>query len=246
MKYISFLALLLFSIPVFTQDKDSLDAGKGSIYYENNYELLFQFGFIETSKMHPVKMRFSGFYHTEETMHFDFARRLGFYTGIGVRNIGMVEHSLVSDEKMKRRTYTIGIPLALKIGSMKTKRYLYVGTEMEVAFHYKQKLFVPEMKKRTFTEWFSPRVNAWQPSIFAGLKFSEYWSLRMKYYLHDFINSNFVGRDFDKDVDYSNYISSNLFYVALVFNLSKERINKAKNAPMRNAEPVGNYTYSYN
>lgn len=240
MKFQFLTIICLFSLSVFGQD-DSVGVYKnGKIYYENNYEFLFQFGFIETQQKLPVKLRFSGFYHSEEIVHVDFARRVGFYTGVGLRNVGMIEMSMATSDKMKRRTYTLGVPMAVKIGSMKARRYLYGGAEMEMAFHYKQKLFVEGMKKEKYSEWFSQRVNMWQPSLFAGFKYSDNWSVRIKYYLNDFLNRSFTGRDFGQFVDYSKYKTSNLFYVALVLTISGEQLSSVK-TKANEAKPVSSY-----
>lgn len=211
------------------QDGDSTQNNYKRVYYENNYEFLFQFGFIETEQPQPVTLRFSGFYHTEELMHIDFGTRFGMYSGVGIRNVGLVETNNNTDYKIKRRTYMLGVPLALKIGGMKSKKYLILGGEMELAFHYKQKLFIPGYKKEVEKEWFSNRINMWHPSIFAGIKFKERVSFRAKYYFQNFLNQEFQGIDFKRienyqQIAYDRYVKSNIFYLSLVFHLSDEGV----------------------
>ena len=126
---------------------------------------------------------------------------------------------------MKRRSYSLGFPVALKLGSFRDHFFLFGGYEWEWMFHYKQKLFL-EGNKYKFREWTSDRVNPWIPSFFAGIQFPQGFRLKFKYYLDDFLNPDFTGIDFGEQVDYSAFESTGIWYVSIAFFINKKQIEK--------------------
>lgn len=136
--------------------------------------------------------RFSAFLHVAQQYHVNFARFAGVYTGLGFRNIGMI-NNLNDTLRIKQRAYGISIPLAIKLGNMEKRSYLALGAEAEYMFHYKQKVFVGEGrgdKDNKSSEWFSNRVNAFNPGVFVEFNFGKSGYFRLKYYLNDFLNSS--------------------------------------------------------
>jgi hypothetical protein len=60
-------------------------------------------------------------------------------------------------ETVKRRTYTLGIPIGIKIGNMADKKpYLFLGGGADVPFNYKEKTFVIRNQKTKMNEWLQP------------------------------------------------------------------------------------------
>ena len=218
------IAMFLFSNTGFGQVKLYTTSGGETIFsdaivnYDNND--------VNTN------LRFTTFFHFEQMLNLDLGRFLGVYTGIGMRNIGFITEDLYQnmgflgvdnahpdwnkDTKIKRRSYSLGVPLAAKVGLLNKQIFLFGGAEYEWTFHYKQKLFI-DGEKFKFTEWTSDRVNAFLPSVFAGVQFPKGVNIKFRYYLDNFLNPGFTGIDFGENVDYSNFGSTGIYYVSLSF-----------------------------
>ena len=215
------LLLLLFSLPV-------LCSGLYSQFSkENSGEIIFAFSDVEKSGLEvPTKMRFTLFFHAGQNYHYNFNNYLGFFTGYGIRNIGIITDE--NDIIYKRRTYSAGVPLAIKIGSFRHHINLYTGGEYELFFHYKQKQFIGDSKNKQ-SSWFSNRTKRFAPSYFAGIQFPGGVNLKFKYYPENFLNTNFKGVDFGIPVDYSEYNRTQFFYISLSFNIKQQDIRKLYN-----------------
>lgn len=174
-------------------------------------------------------MRFTIFFHLQQQVNFDLTNNVGLYTGLGIRNVGLIMEDYYQNvgydvdqshpdynknTKIKHRSYALGFPIALKLGSFDDNFFAYGGLEYEWMFHYKQKKFIDGAKYK-FKEWTSDRVNPWIPSWFVGLQFPGGFNLKFKYYLDDFLNQDFTGHDFGEDVDYSNFESTGIWYISM-------------------------------
>ena len=184
-KSIYILSIFIFS---FSQTY-SQEESKSGFYYKTASEIIFSGGQmnIEGADVNPV-VRFSAFLHFQEQMHYDFGRSVGFFTGIGMRNIGFI--NLLGDSlRLKQRVYSLGIPLALKIGNLKSGNFIVLGGEAEFFFNYKQKTFLNGRQNKIdkFNEWFSSRTNLFNPSAFVEFHFNKNKYIRLKYYLNDFL-----------------------------------------------------------
>jgi hypothetical protein len=188
-----------------------------------------------------TNVRFTLFFHVQQLLNIDLNNYIGIYTGGAIRNVGLImedkfqylgftgvdENHLNYDvtAKVKRRSYSLGFPLALKLGSLDKDFFLYGGGEYEWMFAYKQKLFMDDNKVK-YTEWFSDRVNSWIPSLFVGVQFPYGMNLKFKYYMKDFLNTEFTGTDFGNPVDYSQFTSTGMWYVSLSLILNKRQMQK--------------------
>jgi len=165
-----------------------LSAGDlGNVAISSPVNQLFVLGPQYDAKTIP---RFSAFFHFGEQFHFNFSNSLGFYTGIGLRNLGMINR--INDSlKVKQRVYSLGVPLAFKLGNMGRRSYIALGAEAEFFFHYKQKVFKGTSgrgeKIDKMDEWLSNRTNLFNPSVFLELHFSKGTYMRLRYYLNDFL-----------------------------------------------------------
>lgn len=203
--------VLSFSNQGFSQDR---------IYAENSNEVIFSFADVSyNGQSMATPARFSMFFHAGNNIHFDFNDYVGVYSGYGLRNIGFITEE--AGVKIKRRTYSLGVPLALKLGVLQKKFFVYGGGSYEMFFHYKQKQIIDGNKEK-YSEWFSDRTDRFAPSFFAGIQFPKGFNIKFKYYPNDFLNRDFVGRDFGEDVDYGDYGRTNLFYIGLIFNFNPE------------------------
>jgi hypothetical protein len=182
--------LLLFTlVPALSHLADAQDSAAGKpgkkTYTLSTSELIFSWGDVEAKPLDPTSLvRFTCFLHLGQQLHVDFNEHTGFYTGLALRNVGMI-NDLNDTVKIKQRVYTLGIPVALKVGNMKGT-HLAAGAEAEFAINYKQKTFVNDEKSKT-NIWFSDRTNIFLPSVFAELRLTSGAYLKFKYYLSDFL-----------------------------------------------------------
>ena len=178
-------------------------------------EMLFQSGTFEVSG-EPVNsnMRFSMWFHAGQYVHIDLGDNIGFYSGGAMRNIGFIRDD--DSVKIKYRSYTLGVPIALKLGSFSNDFYIFGGAEYEWLFHFKQKTFINDEKTK-YKSWFSKRTPSFLPSVFAGIHFPKGFHLTFKYYLDDFLNHNYKGSDAYSD--YTTYTNTQLWYISLSWHV---------------------------
>jgi len=183
-------------------------------YWKSASELIFSWGNVkdEPKDISPV-IRFSMFFHFQEQYHIDMNEHFGVWLGFGIRNVGMINN--ISDSvKLKQRSYSLGIPIAFKIGNFPDNFYASIGGEAELMFHYKQKAFYDDTKYRK-SDWFSDRTNLINPSVFLDLNFKRGAYVRFKYYLLDFLTEDKQTVSVNGvDIAYSPE-KSQLFYVAI-------------------------------
>lgn len=203
------LYLLGFTVPALAQDEQV----SGKHYWKSGSEFIFSLGDVDAGAVStsPI-MRFSGFFHLQQEMHYDFNQSFGFYTGIGIRNVGMI-NELNDSLKLKQRAYGLGVPVAIKVGNL-NGFHVSAGAEAELFFHYKQKLFYDDEKFKQ-DEWFSDRINLFNPSVFLELNSRKGSYIRFKYYLLDFlVEDKQVVKLFGTKYPYFPE-SSKLFYVSI-------------------------------
>jgi hypothetical protein len=213
------LLLTAIFIPAFCFAQER---SKTKVYFKSASEFIFSMGMVDAKggpnplaelDVKPV-VRFSGFFHLQEQLHFDFSKHIGIFTGIGVRNVGMI-NNLSDSVKVKQRVYSLGIPLALKLGKFPGGFYVASGAEGELFFHYKQKDFY-DGEKRKRSEWFSDRVNLFNPSVFLDFNTRKGSYIRFKYYLMDFLVTDKQKiRAINGLPYYFSPSSSQLFYIAI-------------------------------
>ncbi|MEZ5018077.1 MAG: hypothetical protein R2800_13545 [Flavipsychrobacter sp.] len=144
--------------------------------------------------------RFTYFFHLGFNMHVDVSNSVGLYTGIGVKNIGFIEKTsrtaipfnTAKDSTIKRRVYTVGLPLGLKIGNLKKRNYVIVGGGVDFPINYREKGFVKRNDKDKFNEWFSDRTAKVMPYVFAGFSVDPGIIFKVQYYPTNFMNPNYV------------------------------------------------------
>jgi len=176
-----------------------------------------------------TNMRFTIFFHLQTQINFDLSNNVGLFSGLAIRNVGLImedyyqnvgydvdntDPNYNKNTKIKHRSYALGFPIAIKLGSFDDNFFAYGGVEYEWMFHYKQKKFI-DGEKYKFKEWTSDRVSPWLPSWFVGLQFPGGINLKFKYYMNDFLNKDFSGQDFGVDVDYSQFESTGIWYISL-------------------------------
>ena len=203
------------------------------------------------ASLNDNNIRFTVVLNVGQYLHYDLSDKFGLYTGLAIRNIGMITDEnlpqtvslnntsvLYSQQKIVRRQYTLGVPLAFKIGSFGRNLYFFAGGEYEMAFHFKEKYWTGNYNrsghKTKTTDWFSDRTTAFLPSVFGGFQFPAGLSLKFKYYLTDFLNTEYKGDGnsvegavFDVS-DQSRYAKSPLFYLAICWQFQTGDVIKSK------------------
>ncbi len=185
------------------------------IYLSGEWEFLFQGASIEDhgNKMNN-NMRFTAFYHSASYINFDLWEWGGVATGLGIRNIGYIQDDVPDPDidKIKRRSYTLGVPLIFKFGKMDGV-FLFAGGEYEWAFHYKEKTFHGDVKS-VYKDWFTNRTKHFLPSVVAGVQLPTGTALKMKYYLSNYLNEDYI--DGNGQRPYQG-MDVRMFYVSLSF-----------------------------
>jgi hypothetical protein len=193
---------------------------KNKAYTASVSELIFSWGSVEAKPLNPqAVLRFSTFLHLGQQIHVDFSDHVGFYSGLSLRNVGMI-NKLNDTVRIKQRVYTLGIPVALKFGNMNGTN-MAVGAEAEFAINYKQKVFVNDEKSKS-NVWFSDRTNIFLPSAFAEIKFKQGTYLKFKYYLTDFLSE---GKQTTNVPNLAyNPTSSQMMYIAIGMSVNNKKM----------------------
>ena len=196
-------------------------------------------------------VRFTMFFHFGQYLHYDLNDHVGFYSGLSIRNVGMITDETLpqtvsisgsevqyQDHKIIRRQYMLGLPLALKLGAFDNHIYFFGGGEIEMAFHFKEKYWTGNYErsgsKTKTTTWFANQTPTFLPSVFAGVQFPGGVNIRFKYYLDNFLNSDYKistntqeGSIFNLS-DLSRYEESQIMYVSVCWQFETSKIFRGK------------------
>jgi hypothetical protein len=135
-------------------------------------------------------LRFSWIVNFGFNLNFDFNRHVGLMTGAGVKNIGFIEK--IVDSTVKRRVYTLGVPLGVKLGNLSKRNFVFLGGGLDVPFNYREKGFKDRGNKEKFNEWFSERTPSFLPYVFIGASASPGVTFKLQYYPGNFLNRDYV------------------------------------------------------
>jgi hypothetical protein len=138
-------------------------------------------------------LRFSYVLNFGVNANYEFSKNFGAFTGLGIKNIGFIEKlpMIGTDITVKRRVYTIGAPLGLKIGNLQKKTYGFIGGGVDLPFNYKEKRFTSRSNKTKFNEWFSERTPVVMPYVFAGMSIKPGMTVKLQYYPGNFFNTDY-------------------------------------------------------
>lgn len=238
MKRLFFLLLAAFflypGLNLFAQRKHYITNGGETIFSwgQLEYTDAFKSRYFGAEVMNnPV--RFTIFINAQELVHLDLNNSIGFFSGLAFRNVGMISDEVLpvdyttndqyQNTKIIRRTYSLGIPLAIKLGSFSDHFYVYGGGEYEWQFLMKEKYWDGHSRSGTKSKnvtWWPDQLTTFIPSAFVGIQFPKGVNLKFKYYLEDFLNHEYTtsGETFNKVVsDLSKYKSSQMMYISLSF-----------------------------
>jgi hypothetical protein len=248
-----------FLISIIYMILNCLDSYSQKTYSSNVWEFIFSYSDVTFSQdflsefpaaeVTNSSIRFTAFFHFEHDWHLDFTNNAGLITGFGIRNIGIstnevlpytIEPADFREYKIIRRVYTLGIPLALKLGSFKDHLFFYAGGECELAIHFKEKYWSGAQhrtgKKSKYSEWFGEQTPHLLPSLFGGVKLPGGINLRARYYLSNFLNSSYNNQDslsIYNVSDLSRYDQTQVYYLSVSWQFNS---NNFKNKHLKNEE----------
>ena len=206
-------------------------AASQSIYPVTSWESLFQWADVEQSGFNTTqKLRYTIFFNYGQYVHANLNNHIGFYSGLAIRNVGFIYNTDIPTKTI-RRSYTLGIPLALKLGVFDKHYYILGGGEYELLFHYKAKRWNSSDRGGTKikeSEWFSRRTERFVPSWFIGIQFPGGFNIKYKHYIGDFLNLDYVGSDLgNSDVHFSDYTLLKMHYISLCWQFRTDRLKTA-------------------
>lgn len=234
--------ILLFSLfAIFVSNAKA----QTDVYSISSGELLFQWGDMEFTDAYKEAnpdnellvspMRFTMFFHLGYNLHVDFSDKFGIYSGFGLRNVGLISNErikdaddIIQDYKFVRRSYNLGVPFALKLGSFENNTYFFVGGEVELQFAYKEKYWNSHSRSGTKSknsEWFGDQTNTIVTSGFVGFQFPYGVNIKFKYYFDDFLNHDYKKPN-NALSDLTRYETSQLMYFSLSWQFDNQKIKK--------------------
>lgn len=244
------LFILLFFI------SSGITNAQRKIYSVTSGEMIFSLsnseftqGFVDSFPDASIKgnpLRYTIFFHLGQYWHIDFSNTLGLISGIGIRNVGLISDETLPenyvaasntnyvDYKIIRRTYALGVPLMLKLGSFKDHLFFFGGAEYELAFHFKEKYWTNTHNrsgtKTKSSKWFGDQVPTFLPSVIGGIQLPAGINIKFKYYLTDFLNHKFDARNSNTTVysvsDLTRYKTSQVFYFSLCWQFNTAYLTK--------------------
>ena len=247
-------SLSVFSQGTTALKQDSVPKQNNKFYTSAGGEMIFSF--VNTnSDAEQTALRFSMWYHINIHLHYDFSKTVGAYTGFTMRNVGYTtkgkSNDIYTDGKftkfnplkgayelddyypehaeittVKRRAYTVGIPIGLKIGDFKKNQFVFLGGEFEIPFHYKNKVWVDDKKEHKDTEWFSEQTNPFLLSAFVGYQFKSGMNVKLKWYFNDFLNQDY--KDAASGIKPYEGLETQMFYISFGMNLYNPKRNMKK------------------
>lgn len=203
----------------------SLSARAQKLYTVSGGEIIFQSASVEKktnvgNASVNTNLRFTLFFHLGEYLHYDFGDHVGIFSGLGIRNVGFITDE--GDTTAKFRTYNLGMPLAIKIGSFKKNLFLFGGAEYEWMFHFKQKTFVDNTKTK-YTSWFSKHTPAFIPSVFVGLQLPAGFQFKFRYYL-----DNYLKEDYSYMSAPQGFNETQVWYISISYQIRNNKIKEYK------------------
>lgn len=152
--------------------------------------------------------RYTCFVNTGLHANYNLKRKLAFYTGLELRNMGYANRNIANNLRYRVSTTYIGMPLGVRIGDLKTKTEVIAGTGFDIPTYYKYKSWTIGDKKNKVreTESASGLLRTFNPYLFLGYKYHG-MGVKFQYYPSSFYVSTAA-------------IEANLFYLSLILSPS--------------------------
>lgn len=138
-------------------------------------------------------LRYSFVLNVEGKYNYDLSNHFSVFAGLGIKNLGFTDK--IGDLTIKRRVYTIGVPVGLRIGNISARNYVVVGGGIDLPVNYREKSWTNRKHKSKSSEWFSDRTPTVMPYVFAGFNISGLMTLKLRLYTDNFFNTSFEQTD---------------------------------------------------
>ena len=186
--------------------------------------------------------RFSCFFHLGQYYDLNIGNNLGFFSGLTLLNVGFTALNNETDVEKRFRSYALGVPVALKLGSFKDNFYLYGGAEYQWLFHYKEKTFI-NGEKIKYTEWFSNKTVRFMPSVFVGIQFPKNWTIKFQYMLEPFLRPENITNPYF--AQFGTIPNGNVFWISLsktnFLKFLKDKALPSRNTTLYSMNQSSNY-----
>ena len=159
--------------------------------------------------------RFTAFLNSGTNFNYDFSTKVGFFTGINGKNLGVI-YDDTANTRFKRRVLALGVPIGFKFGNLKKGNFFYLGGQADFAINYKEKRFVDGEKVEKFNEWFGDQTQLFMPSVFAGFRTNRKIGLKVQYFINNFFNEDYVK---DNARPFAG-MQANVFFLTLSYDFS--------------------------
>lgn len=136
--------------------------------------------------------RFTALVNIGFTLNYDVSRHFGIFSGLGLRNMGFIESFNDEDSTIKRRVYSLGVPLGFKFGNLRNRNFVFLGGGADFPFHYKEKRFTKRSDKQKTSEWFGDQTPRVLPFVFVGYSFDPGITLKAQYYPTNFLETDYT------------------------------------------------------
>ena len=193
------------------------EQNKPDKYILSGGELILSFADVVSGYDNII--RFSPFFNAQSWRVYDYGD-FGFFHGLAIRNVGFIAEDRSTNTRVKFRTYNLGVPVGIKM-DFTPDLSLYAGYELELPFNFKQKTFINEKKEDKFNSWFSDRTPTLAHGIFVGFQFISGTHIKFKYYLNNFLNTDYEAVVDGATVRPYQDLDANVFYFAISFNVFK-------------------------
>lgn len=121
-------------------------------------------------------------------------------------------------DRFKFRTYNLGLPVGVKLGTMEGG-LLFAGWSEERPVSYREKKFSFGDRVDRSAEWLSQRVENPQQAVMLGYQSKVGIRIKVKYYLTNFHNRNFSEQEAGQFNKPYAWLNANVLYVALGYGL---------------------------
>jgi hypothetical protein len=156
-------------------------------------------------------IRFSYMLNSGAHFNYNFTKQIGVYSGLLMRNIGEAGkiNNGTSTTVYRKLTYNIGVPLGVRLGDLKAKKFVAFGTGVDLVAFSKEKTWTAGSKRATKEKsycTFDTATNRFVPFVFLAVQ-SKMIGIKYQMYL---------GSMYKNDVQ-----KSNLQYISLYFDTGK-------------------------
>lgn len=202
----------------------------GKVYASGGGEFIFSAPVLDVNGSdRGAVIRFAPVINVIGMSNYDFSEHFGMFMGFSVRNHGFIfDHA--NGDRFKIRTYNVGIPVGVKLGSMNNS-LLFVGYELELPFNYRERKFVDDRRVDRFSVWFSDRNSTFFHSVFIGTQGPKGTALTLRYYLNNFHNTGFVSRVDNVDTRPYEGWNVNVLSLAIGFGIFDGRYTHIQRTP---------------